>query len=118
VDQLNEVRRRLNLPAVPADPQVMEAAKIQADWEAQTDTLTHDGPPNLETMAKRLQHCEVNFSAAGEITAGAPFTQAIDLWLNSPGHRVILTDPSWRACGAAVATSARGTAYSTADFVR
>lgn len=56
------------------------------------------------------------YGADGEITAmasgGISAEQAVDMWLNSPGHRAILLDPNQTEVGVSVDGD-----FATADFV-
>lgn len=125
VVQLNAARAQHGVSLVAEDLRATAAAQVQSDWQAGRDQIGHDGPPDLWTEVERLAAHGIVNRACGEIAAEGPgaawgygFSQAIESWLNSPGHRAILLDPSYTIAGAATATAVSGNLYSTAVFVR
>jgi uncharacterized protein YkwD len=132
---INETRAAHGIGPVWEFKALDEAAKIQADWQAQTDTLRHDGPPALTTHVERMARVGIkaDWSNAGEVCAMGQkaywphtgelaidytFRDACKGWLGSPGHRKHLLDPAYTHAGAWETTAASGRIYSTAVFIR
>lgn len=131
---LNETRERFGAGQVYELEPLDEAAKIQADWQAQRDQIGHNGPPGLPWHTDRLAKVGLaaGWESSGEICAMGQkaywpdgrlaidydFRKACSDWLTSPGHKAILLDPKFTHAGAWMATAASGRIYSTAVFLR
>lgn len=129
---INETRARFGVGPVWESKPLDEAAKLQAEHQAQLDVLTHGGPLDMPQPADRLARVGVKAVASGEICAMGQraywpdgslaidydFRKACSDWLTSPGHRAILLDPRYTHAGAWMATNGRGRTYSTAVFAR
>ncbi|MFO0892423.1 MAG: CAP domain-containing protein [Isosphaeraceae bacterium] len=132
---INEVRKANGVGPVWELFELDQAARLQADWQAQTDTLRHDGPPTMPTWLDRLKvvGVESDWQASGEICAQGQkaywpdtgklaidytFRDACRGWLNSPGHRAILLGSQFTHAGAQMSVSPQGRIYSTTVFLR
>ncbi|MGI4848873.1 MAG: CAP domain-containing protein [Janthinobacterium lividum] len=107
-----------------------EAALLQAINKVRTDNglnpLTNTDKLNQASAANDAinnssgelgHHINIgDYGADGEITAmasnGISAQQAVDMWMNSPGHRAILMDPNQTEVGVSIDGN-----YATADFV-
>jgi uncharacterized protein YkwD len=130
---LNETRAANGIGPVWEFKALDEAAKIQADWQAQRDQIGHEGPPSSPWVIDRLKLSGIErWESSGEICAmgqkaywpdgrlaiGYDFRKACSDWLTSPGHRAILLDSRFTHAGAWMSTAASGRIYSTAVFIR
>jgi uncharacterized protein YkwD len=86
---------------------LQRAAGGHSSEMAQSDYFSHDSLDG-KTFSQRLTDSGYNYSAAGEnIAAGdATAKQAVDHWLNSPGHCANMMNSSYRDIGVACASSA------------
>lgn len=101
VAEINRVRAQNGLGPVTVDNGLNQAAARNDAESVRSGQLGHHfGVPN---------------GADGEITAsassGETAKQAVDQWLNSPGHRAILLDPNQTKVGVSINGE-----YATADF--
>jgi uncharacterized protein YkwD len=132
---LNETRAANGIGPVWEFKALDEAAKIQADWQAQTDTLRHDGPPGMPSEVERMvasgitsgwdmsgEICAMGMKAfwpdTGKLAIDYDFRTACQGWLQSPGHRAIMLDARFTHAGAWMTQAASGRIYSTAVFLR
>lgn len=101
LDAVNKVRQEHGVPPLTASPNLISASESNDAANNKTHDLAH--------------HNGLINGSRGQITAyasdGETPEKAIDQWLNSPGHRAILLDPSMTHVGFSVSG-----AYATADF--
>jgi uncharacterized protein YkwD len=100
----------VSYPAAPAlnwNNLLQQAASGHSSEMAQSNYFSHDSLDG-KTFSQRLTDSGYNYSAAGEnIAAGdATAKQAVDHWLNSPGHCANMMNSSYRDIGVACASSA------------
>jgi uncharacterized protein YkwD len=110
----NLVRQANDLVALELDPELTQAAQIQAIGMALVDRLDHDLPGMPQpTLAGRLQYVGYQYSWAAEnIASGAPDAPSVvALWLNSPPHEQNIMSPVAVATGVAVASDSQGVLY-------
>lgn len=103
---INGARARNGKPPLKYNARLEAAARSQANLMAQKDTLSH----NLGvTLRQRVSNAGYD-GAVGENVAGGQRTieQAIDGWLNSPGHRDTLLSTRFTEFGLATASVAPG----------
>lgn len=103
---INGARARNGKPPLAYNPRLEAAARSQANLMAQKDTLSH----NLGvTLRQRVSNAGYD-GAVGENVAGGQRTieQAIEGWLNSPGHRNTLLSTRFTEFGLATASVAPG----------
>ena len=97
---LNAERARLGLASVNANGQLAAAAGTYAQYMATANFFGHDGPDGSNANSRAIKagyagSWRGETLAAGQVTGAA----AIDVWLNSPPHRVIVLDPTIREVG-------------------
>lgn len=101
VNEINRVRQEHGLGPVTEDPALSAAAQQNDRANNAKGELGH--------------HVGLLNGSRGEITAyasnGESAKQAVDQWLNSPGHRAILLDPNMTKVGISISGD-----YATADF--
>lgn len=103
---INGTREAYGKPPLAYNTALEAAARRQAQLMASKDTLSHDLG---ETLRQRVRAAGY-IGAVGENVAGGQRTleQAIEGWLNSPGHRDTLLSTKFVEFGLAVASVAPG----------
>lgn len=98
---INGVRKRNGAPPLRYNSHLEAAARSQANLMAKRDKLSHDLGV---TLRQRVTDAGYD-GAVGENVAGGQQTleQAIQGWLNSPGHRATLLSTKFVEFGLAVA---------------
>lgn len=97
----------------------MATAQYHADWMARTGKLGHQGDRGT-WPADRVRIAGYDASAVGEVVAGDfenPIN-AINGWLQSPGHKRTILDPQYTQAGYGMAIDARGRKCWVALFAR
>jgi uncharacterized protein YkwD len=115
----NQARQANDLVALELDPELTQAAQIQASAMALLDIMDHDLPGMPQpTLASRLQFVGYPYSWAAEnIASGAPDAPSVvALWLNSPPHEQNIMSPVAVATGVAVASDRQGVLYFSQVF--
>jgi uncharacterized protein YkwD len=118
----NRARAAAGLSALQDEPRLDRAAQGWAEFCARAGTLSHFGPAGTTdadpwTRARAAgfpatyQNLNEN-AAAGQRSAA----EAMQDWLQSPGHRANLLNPKWTNVGGGMATGADGTMYWVQDF--
>ncbi|MEO6981901.1 MAG: CAP domain-containing protein [Edaphobacter sp.] len=98
----NHERVALGLPTLRLDPALSQASALHAQQMAEHEDISHQfsDEPGLE---ERGANAGVRFSLIAENVGEAPTSVIIhNLWMNSPGHRANLLDPSVDSIGIAV----------------
>jgi uncharacterized protein YkwD len=111
----NEARANQGLSPLRLDPVLTEASARHAREMANRAAISHqfDGEPELAT---RGANAGAHFSLISENVGEAPSSVIIhDLWMNSPGHRANLLDPSVDSIGIAIVTR-NNQLYAVEDF--
>jgi uncharacterized protein YkwD len=111
----NEARANQGLSPLRLDPVLTEASAQHAREMANRAAISHqfDGEPELAT---RGANAGAHFSLISENVGEAPSSVIIhDLWMNSPGHRANLLDPSVDSIGIAIVTR-NNQLYAVEDF--
>ncbi|WP_196279141.1 CAP domain-containing protein [Catellatospora vulcania] len=115
---LNQRRAEVSCPAVTADTQLAEAAGRHARDMLDHDVRDHTGSDG-STAQQRIADTGFDASASGEILYWAQGAgdarQAVDAWMDSSGHRAIISDCGLTHVGA-VALTAGGEYAAVADF--
>jgi uncharacterized protein YkwD len=110
----NQVRQANGLEALVLDPELTEAAQIQATAMAFLDIMDHTLPEMPEpTLASRLQFVGYDYWWAGENIASGDIDgpTVVALWMGSPDHEQNIMCQIAFATGVAVAYDSHGTAY-------
>lgn len=115
---LNQRRAELSCPAVTADSRLADAAARHARDMLDHGVRDHTGSDG-STAEQRIAETGFQASASGEILYWAQGTgdarQAVDAWMDSPGHRAVIGDCDLTRVG--VATLTAGSEYAAvADF--
>jgi len=112
---VNQERGKSGLPNLGLDERLNQAAQQHCDFQAETDSMTHDGSSG-DSPGTRMTQFGYNWVACAEnISFGQSDEQeCMQEWMASPGHRAnILGD--FTHFGAAVSNSG-STPFYTQDF--
>lgn len=99
LDSANAVRARYRLPALALDVNLETGSQYQAQYCASVGGLVH-GAGVAEILAQNSQGLET----------------ALNQWLNSPAHRALLLNGSYRYAGVAVHRDAYGRVWCAMRF--
>lgn len=114
VKYTNDARARNGLPALVANPKLMDAARIQAQQMAQYQVADHTiSGATYPTLQSRLQAVGYSYSSAAENVAWnqRDAQSVVSGWMTSAGHRANILDPYLREIGAGMARSSKGEPY-------
>jgi uncharacterized protein YkwD len=116
---INAARAAAGVPALRASATLTDAAGRQSRALAGAGILDHTSPDG-STLIDRLSRVRWHGTAAGEVLAvAARPSDAVAMWLQSPGHRENLLSPAYRKVGLGLARgtwNGRVALYVTADF--
>lgn len=120
---INDFRRHYGLRRLRVVPQLTRSARSHSSDMALNGYFSHDSRDGSD-FATRIKHfygaSGFRYWSVGEtiLWAGSSLRpyQAIQRWLDSPPHRVVLLSQGWRAFGIGVAHSSGGILLVTADF--
>jgi len=98
----NEVRARHGRKPLTMSPQLMESARRHASWMASAGSLTHTSDPVAENIA----------------WGQADVDEAIESWMNSPGHRANMLSEEYTQIGVAGYFVEGGRIYWCQQFLR
>ena len=113
-DLTNSERNRAGLGALTVNSRLHTAAQLQADQLATLQLLEHEVPNGrYPTPADRLATAGYPWQAYGENLASGYRTaaEAMDGWMNSPGHRANILNAAFTEIGTAYATDPTGRPY-------
>ena len=119
--RLTNVERANNgLPPLKAASELMQAAQYHSDWMASHNCFAHKCPGEADWDTRIANAGYVNAQALGEnIAAGyGSANEAVQAWMNSPGHRANMLGADFREAGGGYAYCADCTyhRYWTMDF--
>jgi uncharacterized protein YkwD len=107
IDLINQIRSQNGLPALVYHPQLEADAQAYADFLAAHNAMSHtaDGR-TLDARAEAAGY--TTWTALGEnLAAGyATFTDAVNAWMASPGHRANILNPVFTETGVGCAWNA------------
>ena len=116
---INSARAAAGVPPLRASVSLSSAAAWQSQVLAQAGYIDHTSPHG-STLLDRLTRVRWHGTTAGEDLAVAPTpSDAVAMWMQSPGHRENLLRPSFHTVGLGLARgvwSGREAVYVTADF--
>jgi uncharacterized protein YkwD len=97
LEEINATRAANGCGPVSADPQLTVAAARQANDMLVNGVMNHTGSDGSSPVQRVTDAGYAPYATVGEIvfwgtgTAGSP-AAAVNWWMNSPGHRAIITD--------------------------
>jgi uncharacterized protein YkwD len=117
---VNAHRAALGLSKLRSSPTLTASALWKARHMAKYGYFAHDdpAPPVARSAFQRMTACGYAGPSEGENIADGFRTpeSVMTAWLNSPGHRANLENPTWAVIGIGVAQSASGVVYWVQDF--
>jgi uncharacterized protein YkwD len=102
IDKTNAVRARHGLRPLRIDWHLLRSARRHAAWMTRSHNLQHTSAPVAENIAMGQQ-------STGE---------AVQSWMNSPGHRANMLNASYSRVGAAAYTASNGSVYWCIQFLQ
>ena len=102
IHHTNKERARYGLPPLTLCPWLLSSARRHATWMTQTQNLTHTTASVAENIAMGQTSCP----------------EVVRSWMNSPGHRANILDPSYRRIGVASYITPDGTIFWCQQFLR
>ncbi|MDQ3876495.1 MAG: CAP domain-containing protein, partial [Actinomycetota bacterium] len=119
VELVNQHRASIGLAPVKVSPTLTAAAEWKSLHMAYYQYLAHDDPdpPFRRTVGERIEACGYPGLWGENIALGYTTPESVmQGWLNSPGHRANIENPTFVVIGVGVAQSADGTFYWTQIF--
>jgi uncharacterized protein YkwD len=101
VEQTNAQRVKYGLPPLAVDQGLLQSARTHTAWMTNNHTLQHTTKPVGENIAM------------GQRTTD----EAVNDWMNSPGHRANILNGSYKRIGVAAYQAADGTIYWCQEFL-
>lgn len=101
IDATNQERIRAGLPPLKTNNKLEETAEIKIEDMVANHYFAHTSPEG-KTVADLGTGVGYNYVVMGENLAVGDFTNAQDLltaWMNSPGHRANILNPSYQDIG-------------------
>jgi uncharacterized protein YkwD len=104
LSQVNDTRAAHGCGPVAANPQLTAAAARHANDVQQSRTMGHTGSDGSSFVQRVTDAGYAPYAALGEVvfwgtgSSGSP-AAAVNSWMNSPGHRAILTDCAFTDAG-------------------
>jgi uncharacterized protein YkwD len=121
VELANEHRSRAGLPPLRANEALMRAAQTQAEQSASIGKMAHVLPgARYPRPEDRLDASGYPWRAFAENIAMGQrsMSDAVEAWMNSPGHRKNLLSATYTELGTGYATDADGRPYYVQVFGR
>jgi uncharacterized protein YkwD len=120
VQLVNQHRTAMGLKALAVSPTLTASAVWKARHMATYNYMAHEdiAPPVARSAGDRIAACGYPSAGWGEnIAAGYPTPAAVvAAWLQSPGHKANIENPSFVVTGSGAATAANGTLVWAQDF--
>ena len=118
LELVNLERAERDLQPVVANAALAKIAEDYACRMIEAGFFGHRDPLNGHGALERAAAAKYKFYAIGENLAAGPQTSAevMKAWMESPSHRDIILDPSWREVGIAVRTGGEYAVYWVQEF--
>lgn len=119
---VNRLRAEKGLSELKFSEAARETAREQSTAMAQHRYLAHRDFLGRGLKERLTSNPSLHFRAAGENIArnrgfSNPATQAVDGWVNSPGHLANMLDAKFSETGVGIAVDSEGTFYFTQIFL-
>jgi len=116
---VNVQRAKVGLPPLKANWQVSRVARYKSQDMINKGYFSHTSP-TYGSPFTMMESFGIKFSAAGEnIAMGQSTPEAVmNGWMNSPGHRSNILNPTYTEIGVGLAKNSAGTCYWTQMFIK
>ncbi|PJI09805.1 MULTISPECIES: CAP domain-containing protein [Clostridium] len=116
---VNVERAKYGLPALKANVQLFNVARIKSKDMLTRNYFSHTSPTFGSTFSL-LTRYGISYAAAGENIAYGYVNAASVMrgWMNSPGHRANILGKQYRELGVGAAKSSNGQIYWTQVFIK
>lgn len=116
---VNQARVNAGLQPFTANWELSRVARYKSQDMANKGYFNHTSP-TYGSPFTMMQNFGIKFTAAGEnIAMGQRTAQDVmNSWMNSPGHRSNILNPSFNQIGVGLAKNSNGTCYWTQQFIR
>lgn len=119
IDLVNQQRAWNGLSALKANWEVSRVARYKSQDMINKNYFDHQSP-TYGSPFNMMENFGIKFNAAGENIAYGQRTpqDVMNDWMNSPGHRSNILNPTYNQIGVGVAKAANGTYYWTQMFIK
>lgn len=116
---VNAERAKKGLMALTINWEVSRVARYKSADMANKGYFSHTSP-TYGSPFNMMENFGIRFSAAGENIAYGQQTAAsvMTAWMNSPGHKANILNPSYTQIGVGLAANSRGVKYWTQMFIK
>ena len=116
---VNQARVNAGLQPFTANWELSRVARYKSQDMANKGYFNHTSP-TYGSPFTMMQNFGIKFTAAGENIAMGQRTaqEVMNSWMNSPGHRGNILNPSFNQIGVGLAKNSNGTCYWTQQFIR
>lgn len=116
---VNIQRVNNGLPKLTANWQLSRIARYKSQDMINKNYFSHISP-TYGSPFNMMENFGLKFSAAGENIAMGQQTPSsvVTAWMNSPGHRANILNPSYTQIGVGLAKNSNGTCYWTQMFIK
>jgi uncharacterized protein YkwD len=95
IEIINRIRAQANLSQLAVSPVLMQAAQDYARLLGERNWWGHDGPDGSSPQARIARAGYSGYMKGEALSAGQNNAQAaVDAWLGSPAHRLIIYEPA------------------------
>ena len=114
-ERINEIRAEAGLAKLTLSPRLVEMAREHSRYQLRQDTLTHKGEGG-SSLADRFEEFGLKYRRIAENVAmntnvDDPAGEAVEGWLQSPGHRHNILTRGLEQTGVGTAVSDDGKTY-------
>lgn len=116
---VNAERAKKGLGMLKANWQLSRVARYKSQDMVNKNYFSHTSP-TYGSPFKMMESFGLKFSAAGENIAYGQRTPAevMNAWMNSPGHRSNILNPTYNQIGVGLAKNKNGVSYWTQMFIK
>ena len=118
LNSVNGTRQQAGVQPICMSDAINQASLPQTQYQASTDTLTHDGTQDVGT---RITTAGFSQAGAGECVGMSnpdSWTAVYQALLDDPAHYAILVNSSWTHMGWSKQSAPSGATYYTLDFAK
>lgn len=111
--RINNLRASLGLPGYTLNPALNAAAQSQAQWMAETGSISHNRPDGSSPRSRAISAGYTTTDVSENIYGGSNASVGVawTFWVNSPVHYNGLVNPRYSDVGIGVASGSIGRAY-------